>query len=146
MDFELDGNGLLREPNIHDGYLLAIELPEKGIARLTTENLSPAMDLLIQMEGVNEFLCDGFAEGNISARFGLQLDESLTTGRSEGFLGAPFRPSKDPTSASMENGWTAQGEQLLTGKPVLLRSSHLMDVRYLLAALISASLPVLPNS
>ena len=64
MDFELDENGLLRRPNIHDGYLLAIELPEKGIARLTLEGLSGDR-FVIQMEGVDRLLCDGFAEGNI---------------------------------------------------------------------------------
>lgn len=74
MDFELDGNGLLREPNIHDGYLLAIELPEKGIARLTTENLS-GNRFVIQMEGVDRLLCDGFAEGNIVR------EVRITTGR-----------------------------------------------------------------
>jgi hypothetical protein len=52
MEVEIDGNGLLREPNIHDGYLLAIELPEKGIARLTMESLS-GNRFVIQMEGVD---------------------------------------------------------------------------------------------
>jgi hypothetical protein len=59
MNIELSDRGFLVEPNIHDGYLIAIELPTKGVARLTMEDLSKNR-FVLQMEGVERLLCDGF--------------------------------------------------------------------------------------
>jgi hypothetical protein len=102
MDFELDEEGLLLKPEIHDGYLLGVELPEEGIARLTLENLSGDR-FAVQMERVDRLLCDGFAEGNIVREI------RITTGREPGnvplrrLLGKLHPSVQEPCISEHEN-------------------------------------------
>lgn len=64
MDFELDPSGILLRPNIHDGYLLGIELLRDGLARLAVRNLA-GQHFYIELDGLERLRCDGFSEGNI---------------------------------------------------------------------------------
>jgi hypothetical protein len=111
MDFEVDENGLLRKPNIHDGYLLAIELPEKGIARLTLEGLSGGR-FVIQMEGLDRLLCDGFAEGNIVREVRITTGREPDNGPLRRLLGE-LHPSVQEPYISKHELWVERTRQAI---------------------------------
>jgi len=145
MDFELDGNGLLRKPNIHDGYLLAIELPEKGIARLTMESLS-GNRFVIQMEGVDRLLCDGFAEGNIVREVRITTGREPDNGPLRRLLGE-LHPSVQEPYISKHEKWVDHTRRaIVDGEATFLEvvPSYGCEV-FALCANISL-LSVLPNS
>jgi hypothetical protein len=64
MEFFVDDRGVLRRPNLHDGLLLAVEVPQRGLAYLKMQSIS-GQPFVLEMTGVDRLLCDGFAEGNI---------------------------------------------------------------------------------
>jgi hypothetical protein len=144
VDFELDGNGLLRKPSIHDGLLLAIEVPEKGIARLTMESLSGDR-FVLQMEGVERLLCDGFAEGNVV------LEIRITTAREPGndqlrrLLGKLHASVQEPFISNHEKWLERTRQAIISGNAAFLEvvPSYGCEVFALCTAI--RILPVLQN-
>jgi hypothetical protein len=87
VEFELDKNGILLRPAIHDGHLVGINLPDKGIAHLTMQNLS-GQRFVLEMAGVERLVCNGFAEGNII------LDVQIISG---------YAPTKEALQSLMDD-------------------------------------------
>jgi hypothetical protein len=135
MDFELDPSGLLLRPNIHDGYLLGIELPQDRVARLTVRNLA-GQHFHIELDGLERLRCDSFAEGNIVGEL------IVTTGRSPPdfalrrlLLGASAPAAPEPY-ASQHAAWVkGVRDAVVAGEKtfVELTSSYGADVSALCA-------------
>jgi hypothetical protein len=64
MNFTVDDQGVLRSPNLHDGQVLGLHLPERASARVTLADANNQR-FLLEMSAVQRLLCNGFAEGNI---------------------------------------------------------------------------------
>lgn len=75
MEFFVDDRNVLRRPNLHDGLLLAVDVPQRGFANLKMQSIS-GQRFILEMTGVDRLLCDGFAEGNI-------ISEVLVVSRQE---------------------------------------------------------------
>ena len=111
MDFELDQEGFLLKPDIHDGYLLAIELPDEGIPRLTLQNLSGER-FALQMEQVDRLLCDGFAEGNIVREIRITIGQEPGIEPLRRLLGE-LHPSVQEPYISQHERWVERTRQAI---------------------------------
>lgn len=83
MSFVVDQNGLLTEPNLHDGFVDGIQLIGKNSAVVALRNVH-GQTFSIQLMGLEALVCDEFRQGNII------LDVQITSGKP---------PSKDALSS-----------------------------------------------
>jgi hypothetical protein len=119
MHIELDDRGFLVEPNIHDGYLIAIELPTEGVARLTMEDLSKNR-FVLQMEGLERLLCDGFAEGNIVREVVITSGREPDNANLRKLLGELHPSVQEPYISKHENWVELTRKAIVKGKATFL--------------------------
>src|SRR4051794_29598078 len=64
MDYTIDAAGVLRTPNVHDGYLVGLELSEPKTLTAKIRDLDGQV-FRVRMLGLSTFLADEFRESNI---------------------------------------------------------------------------------
>ena len=64
MDYTIDAAGVLRAPNIHDGYLIGLELTEPKTLTAKIRDLGGQL-FIVRMSGLSTFLAEEFRESNI---------------------------------------------------------------------------------
>jgi hypothetical protein len=61
---EITANGFLRDPHLHDGHLIGLELIEKAILRIRLRDLA-GNQFVMELSGLKRLLGNEFREGNI---------------------------------------------------------------------------------
>jgi hypothetical protein len=64
MSFALDPHGYLIEPQLHDGYIIGLDLGEEGVLRIRLRDLS-GMRFVMRLVGLSRLISDEFREANI---------------------------------------------------------------------------------
>lgn len=89
--------GLLREPQLHDGYLTAVRIEDAGHVVVRLRDYSKT-DYTLTLSGIESFCCNNFREGNIICHVlwfsGIQPDVSLLrsiVGEPHPSVGSPHR-------------------------------------------------------
>jgi hypothetical protein len=63
MDFTINSDGLLSEPNLQDGRVLSLRLLDNSL-QLGVQTASGEL-FTVTLAGLQRLRCDGFAEGNV---------------------------------------------------------------------------------
>jgi len=61
---EIAANGFLRTPNLHDGYLIGLELVEEAMLRVRLRDLKGNL-FVMELSGLKHLLATEFKQGNI---------------------------------------------------------------------------------
>ncbi len=64
MEFVINPDGILSQPDLHDGHVLGLRLLNKTTLQISTQTVDGEAFALV-LAGLQRLRCDGFAEGNV---------------------------------------------------------------------------------
>lgn len=116
MDFVVNSDGFLSEPNLHDGRVLSLRLLDKSL-QLGVQTAAGAA-FTLSLDGLQRLRCDGFAEGNVI--FSIEITRNATPKLETLYRLTGEPPAREPYRSRHQEWMEELSREIVDGHLTLL--------------------------